>query len=529
MTGNRKLSLLTAGLLISLSLSLTAPGASAAGKRSRADDPGCPGCLTSAAGLFARGNTLEAADLLRAWKDKCPGNLQLRLLLNTVLMRLPSAREEALQVAQEATALAPDSSLAHFQCAMTLLTMGRSQQAAASFEQVVAIDPANYEAWLSLADLYGSLGETERSRTAQAKAASLSPTTRSARTRTITSLNRAGNIKGVKAEVKRLFNENLEAEFFLGLADELLNIGYFNEAAQCLNHYLEQDQSHTSAAAKIKFNLALCRYLSGNSSSNGGAFLAASSEEARALSGLLAMDQGDLGTARKIIVPHSNNSLMQMAAGKLAGRDGDYKTARQYFNSAARDPRLSICKLKLAELALKNDDPMEAISSAAELSKVSGLKVRALALQIRGRLRQCESNKDIELDKDTLQSLVQELSRTLTESSESEQGAPQDKNNLACAYSALALAAMGSDSSRAQTDIERALALDKYSPDVLIASAKINEKVGRPQQAKAALEAALALAPGDIEALSSLGQILSKEGDSRGATLLEQAKKIKAQ
>lgn len=521
-----------AGTLV-MSLSLNATGASAAGKRNRADDPGCSGCLTSAAGLFARGNTLEAADLLRAWKDKCPGNLQLRLLLNTVLMRLPAAREEALQVAQEATALAPDSSLAHFQCAMTLLTMGRSQEAAAGFEQVVAIDPANYEAWLSLADLYGSLGETERSHAAQAKAASLSPSTRSARTRTITSLNRAGNINGVKAEVKRLFNENLQAEFFLGLADELLNIGYFNEAAQCLNHYLEQDQPqtqpHNNAAAKIKFNLALCRYLAGNSSAPAATFAAASSEEARALGGLLAMDQGDLAVARKIVVPHSSNSLMQMAAGELAGRDGDYKSARQYFNSAARDPRLSICKLKLAELALKNDDPMEAISSAAELSKVSGLKVRALALQIRGRLRQSESNKDMELDKAALQSLVQELSRTLAESSESEQGQPQDKSNLACAYSALALAALANDSSRAQSDIEKALSLDKCSPDVLIASAKINEKLGRPPQAKAALEAALALAPGDIDALSTLGQILSNEGDSRGATLLEQAKKIKAQ
>jgi tetratricopeptide (TPR) repeat protein len=526
LNGNRqRQAALATLLLLSVSLNFEAQA-----KGKRADEPGCPGCLTSAAGLFARGNTLQAADLLRSWKEKCPSNVQLRLLLNTILMRLPNTASEALQVAQEACELAPDSTLAHFQCAMTLLTMGRAPEAAAKFEQVVALDPANYEAWLSLSEIYGGAADSDKARLAQAKAASLSPSTRSARTRTITSLHRAGNSKGVQAEVKRLFGESLEPEFFLGLSDELMNIGYFQEAGQCLERYLDQSKSQQqgscSAAPGILLNLALCHYLDGNYGqaskvlaplqkdrpSKGKSASSSAGSEGQALAALLAMQAGDLSGAEKAIEPNSPDKLMQLAAGELAMRQGNYKAAREHFNNSNQEKRLAVSRLRLAEIALKSGDTMDAISSATDLSKINGLRVEALSLAIKGRLRQDE------LDKDSLQSLVTEITR-LTASDGEQSG----RAGLAYAHSALALAAMTNDIGRAKQEIDRALAINPNNYEVQLANARINEKLGRPAEAKAALEKALNLAPGDIEGLSQLGLLLSQDNDERAESLLTRA------
>lgn len=49
---------------------------------------------SKASGLFARGNTLEAANCLREWLPKCPNNLQMHLLLNTILTRLPDKKKK---------------------------------------------------------------------------------------------------------------------------------------------------------------------------------------------------------------------------------------------------------------------------------------------------------------------------------------------------------------------------------------------------------------------------------------------------
>lgn len=527
MNGNRqRQAALATLLLMSVSLNFQAQA-----KGKRADEPGCPGCLNSAAGLFARGNTLQAADLLRSWKEKCPSNVQLRLLLNTILMRLPNTKAEALQVAQEACELAPDSTLAHFQCAMTLLTMGRAPEAAAKFEQVVALDPANYEAWLSLSEIYGAAADSDKARLAQAKAASLSPSTRSARTRTITSLHRAGNSKGVQAEVKRLFGESLEPEFFLGLSDELMNIGYFQEAGQCLERYLDQSKSQQqgshSAAPGILLNLALCHYLDGDYGqaskvlaplhkdrpSKGKSAPSSADSEGQALAALLAMQAGDLSGAEKAIEPNSPDKLMQLAAGELAMRQGNYKAAREHFNNSNQEKRLAVSRLRLAEIALKSGDTMDAISSATDLSKINGLKVEALSLEIKGRLRQDE------LDKEALQSLITEITRLTA--SDGEQN--RSRAGLAYAHSALALAAMTNDIGRAKQEIDRALDINPNNYEVQLAAARINEKLGRLAEAKAALEKALALAPGDIEGLSQLGLLLSQDNDARAESLLTRA------
>lgn len=492
------------------------------------DDPGCPSCLSNAAGLFAQGKTLQAADLLRSWKNKCPDNLQLRLLLNTILMRLGNSQAEALDIAREATALTPDSALAHFQYAMTLMSMGRGPEATASFERVVALDPANYEAWLSLSEIYAGLGEADKARSAQTKAASLSPSTRSGRTRTIKSLHRAGNISGVQAEVRRLFGENLEPEFFLGLADELIVLGYYNEAEQCLNKYIESTPA-SKVSTTVNFNLALCRYLGGNFSGAAAILSRVQSqrnEDVTALKALLACKDCALDEAQRIITANgagkSSNKLMQLAAGELAMRQGNYKSAREHFNNSAADARLAVARLRLAEIAMKTGDTMDAISSAEELTKLSGLKMAALSLELRGRL------KSDDLDNSNVDSLINDLNKMKNAGSENQTSA--DKESLALMECALAMAHSQnskksglSDINLAQQEIKRAAELDEKLCEVHLGLAAIAEKLGRQSEVKAALEKALLCSPGDIEALSRLGLILAAEGDGRGETMLARA------
>jgi Flp pilus assembly protein TadD len=82
---------------------------------------------------------------------------------------------------------------------------------------------------------------------------------------------------------------------------------------------------------------------------------------------------------------------------------------------------------------------------------------------------------------------------------------------------------MTNDIGRAKQEIDRALAINPNNYEVQLANARINEKLGRPAEAKAALEKALNLAPGDIEGLSQLGLLLSQDNDERAESLLTRA------
>jgi len=522
-----KIALLGAGLVLAPCQLDNNGAAMARGKSSassspstrKPDDAGCPGCLSKASGLFARGNTLEAANCLREWLPKCPNNLQMHLLLNTILTRLPDTKEEALAVARAATAIAPDSMLAHLQAGMTLLTMGEQSAAAQEFEAVVALDPANHDAWLALSELYGSLNEQDKAKAAAAKASTLSPSARYARTRTIISMNSAGNINGVRNQFKQfLGGSEIPTEGLLGLGEEALNMGYYDEANACFGRVLEQYPQSKAAA----FKQCLSQYLAGNTQAALSALKpskknsAQSNPQALALEALCYLSSGDLTAARETIAKlnslNATDPLSTFANGYLAYRDGDYKKALSALNSAAdKDKSLFPAQLIAAKINLKQGDVIEATSQANELRKISGLMPQALALELTCRLKQDD------LDKSNLAALKTDAMRLNQSLSDSEQ-ASKDALYLALGRLALSEGSLG-DAKSYFAKVQNA----DHNEEAELALAALAQKEGNSSAEQEALEKALALAPGDIEALSKLGIILAKAGQAKAEELLTKA------
>jgi len=517
-----KIALLGASLALSwqfdnqvLARSKTVSGSNAPSPR-KPDDAGCPGCLSKASGLFARGNTLEAANYLREWLPKCPSNLQIHLLLNTILTRLPDTKDEALAVARAATAIAPDSMLAHLQAAMTLLTMGEKSEAVKEFEAVVALDPGSHDAWLALSELYGALNEQEKAQNAAAKAATLSPSARYSRTRTISSMNGAGNINGVRNQFKQfLSGSEIPVEGLLGLGEEALNMGYYDEANNCFSRVLEQyPQSKT---ALFKQNLSL--FLAGNASATLAGLKNShkgtqNSQSELALETLCYLSLGDLSKARDTStkLSNANEPLTSFATGYLAYKDGDYKKARSALNTAAeKDKSLFPAQLIAAKINLKQGDTIEAVSQARDLRKVSGLIPQAVALELTARLKQDD------LDKNNLATLKAEAQRLCQSASEKEQ---QSRTALCVALSRTAL--NEGNLADAKNYLAKAQATG-HDEEIDLTAAAISEKESNAALQEEALEKALSQAPGDIEALSKLGIILAKAGQARGEELLTKA------
>ncbi len=224
-------------LVVCLAAAAGAPGLSKA-KRSPAakasqDDPGCRSCVSQAASLFASGKNQQAADILRGWRDRCPRNPQLHLLLSTILIRLGGHGEEAGQAAAQAVTAAPASVPAHLQYALVLTGNGENVKAVEQFERVVELEPGSYEAWSSLASLYKALQEDDKASHCAARAADLEPTTRTVRLRTLKNLERSGKVPEATAELKRLINNSeYGPEFLQELAGEAMRLGAYDEAIQ---------------------------------------------------------------------------------------------------------------------------------------------------------------------------------------------------------------------------------------------------------------------------------------------------------
>lgn|GEM_PF-627296 len=487
------------------------------------DNPGCPACLSTGSSLFAKGKNLEAAEYLRGWLEKCPNNLQLRLILHTVLMRLPKSKDEALAVAKQAIAIAPDSMLAHLQAAMTMLTMGNTTGAATEFEKVVAIDPTNYDAWLSLSDLYAGLNEGTKAQEAAAKAVSLSPSNKQARVSTLLTMSRAGNVSGVHNQFKQLLNSaDVPIEGYIDIGDQALNLGFYQEASQFFNRFCEQFPKSSTA----RYKQLLAMYLNGDNQ----ACLDGLIEDANNLrvsdstSALLALEAmcnvtgGQLGKARDLVntanMIDGKQALVPFAQGYLAYKDGNYRDARGALTSSGnKEKSLFPAKLLVAKIILKNGDALESAAAAHELRKIPGVESQALALELQAALREEELNKS------SLANLKTEVGRALAALSESNS---EKTKRAALNLALLRYALFENNIGEAKTFLSKAVAANR-DEDIILAEADIALAEGNQQAAQDALEQALLIAPGDIEVLSQLGIILSKAGQSRGETLLLKA------
>lgn len=522
-------------LLISISLPLVScsPSSTALARSkqpvaapvAQPDDAGCPACLTGAAALFAQGRNKEAAEALRAFIDKCPNNLQMHLLFNTILMRLPDSKAEALTIARKAVQIAPDSMLAHFQTAITLLTMGNTKGSQEEFEQVIALDPGNHEAWLSLSDLYATLNEPEKAKEATRKATALNPSAQTARLRTISSLNSAGNQAGVEAQFRQyLADSDMSSENFIALGDEALNLGYFAQAGACFNRVLDSYPRSGNA----RFKAALSQYFAGDSEgalqtikgSDKTPDLLKSdmAQQTHALMALCLLASGDGESAQKELAAASEKKatdLTLMMQGITAYKNGNYKEALSFYSSAlSKNKYLHEARLLSAQTMFKSGEVMDALSQASELRKISGVAPRALALELSCRLKQDD------LDQRNIAALEKEASRTLAALPD---GSLHKQDKIALCLALVRAALYDKNASEAQAKLNMAADLNSDIGETSLLKARIAAAAGDDKTQTEELQMALAYAPGDIEVLSQLGIIYCKKNDNRAEDLLTRA------
>jgi tetratricopeptide (TPR) repeat protein len=486
---------------------LAQPPCGAAGP---ADDPGCRTCLQSASGLFARGDNQGAAKILTEWQARCPNNLQLFLMLNTVLMRMPDGKKRALDAAEQACAIAPTSMLAHFQKAMTLMTLQQGSAAAREFQRVVELDPTSYEAWLALSELLGAEGKSQAAKVAEEHAAQLSPSARRSTLSSLASKDRAGNIQAFKQEVAKILDDPSTApETLLIVGEEVFKLGYFEQSAQALG----QAKSKYPDAPQIKSLLPYALFEAGKFSQS--AQLIATDKSTAggatqlAISGMDALASGDIDAAQKQIekatAAGENQGIIYLAQGYLAMQSGRYKEAIEKLSDAlAKNAALTVAKIYIAQANLDLGDLKEAIAQAKESQqKASGLKVRAEAIELIARVRDFEdSGTNIAALKSELAAFAPSLS-------------VKDQALASVALGELAL--KNKDPGRAKDFFNSALGhmAGLVAARVGLARAALLE--GDDKAALVELDQALALAPGNIDGLSIKALAQVESGDLAGA------------
>ena len=255
-----------------LALTLTIVGAPSMAKRkappapevtpvvvNKPDDPGCKGCMSQAASLFASGQNSQAADLLRQWTDKCPNSSQLHVLYSMILLR--SDRKDAAQVeGAKAIAAKPDSVGAHLQYALALMAGGKHQTALEEYKRVTELDPDSYEGWTSLAQLYKETHEDELAAAAASRAGDLESGGQNAGLATMKNLKRAGKFGEAKAELRRVMAAEKRPSSAEEFAREALSVGAFDEAVESSKRASRTNPKATTPMLMM----ALALYCEGN-------------------------------------------------------------------------------------------------------------------------------------------------------------------------------------------------------------------------------------------------------------------------
>ncbi len=356
------------------------------------DDPGCRDAVAKAATLFAANKSQEAVALLRPWSSKCMHNAQLHLLISTILLRLGNAQAEAESEAKVACDIAPNSTAAHMQHALTLMAMEKTSSAKDEFERITQIDPTSYDAWSTLGELYGRLNEMEKAKAAGEKAAILDPMTRKAKFRTLHSLRTAGKADAIKNEVSRLLASDTDPpEYFDQLATEALAVGAYSEAVQAASKALDKYPKSTSALKVRALGLVFANNLE-EARTTVDSMLTISPDDIDALSikSMILADQGNADESelclKKVVERSDKRPLFFLAKGKLASQRNEMEEAIKNFEQAlAGDQSLLVVHSCLADAFIKAGRFEDALSEAKECQRVPGLKALSVDYEARAK------------------------------------------------------------------------------------------------------------------------------------------------
>lgn len=509
-------------------------------KSSSKDDPGCRECVAKAASLFAQGKLADTANLLRSWRDRCPNNSQLFLMLSSVLVRVPGQQQEAMEAARTASSIAPESVPANTQYALTLMALDDSAEAARVFEKVVSLDPSSYEAWSSLSNLYAKLHEEEKSKSAANKAACLEPQAKTARLRQLRSLEKAGRISELRNAFKAMLSDNdLEPEFFIDLGKESMTMGLYEEASQALT---KATSTYPNAPALLEAlaqsQLWARKYAA--SIQTADKILAVHPKHANALAikAIASIHVGDLPEARRLAEAASQRQseapLVLLAVAWSKSRDGDYAEALKSAQLAlSKDSTMKQARVLLAQIYIKQGLADEALGEARELGRCKVLSAKAFGLE--SRVRSESSNADDRqegsklavkasgLDKADPEALLAMAALDLADkkfdaarASANELIGEEPGNGEA--YLVLAKAARGTNNlDEERKMLEKCLSVAKDDADACYMLGKAMLDVGQAKDAVTPLRAALRAKPESPVVAFALASALDKSGDGTAA------------
>ncbi|MBX9668140.1 MAG: tetratricopeptide repeat protein [Candidatus Obscuribacterales bacterium] len=470
----------------------------------------CAECYKGATRLFANGKVIDALRLMKANQEKCRDSMRFHLLLSTILLRNPGHAKEAALAAATAVELEPTSVPGNLQLGLCWMASGDAQKAIDAMENLVKIDPTSYEAWSTLGTLYNEQHDAARSKSCLAKAAVLEPASRMAKLRTVKNLFKQGKPKAVANELARLItDDSLEPEFFIPLSRDALDVEAYDEAIQAADRALGA-YPNIAEPVKTKAIAQFYRrdYADGLTTINQLIGAAREDNEAIAVKALLLLKLGKTRDAQTAIakLPQQARALplAGLAWALAAERTGDAEEAIDQLEGTLRHNQIfAPAHIELCRIYLRQGKLEDTRSESGEIARSLLFVSSGKAFESRLALEEAPKR-----DK---------MQEALTLARQAIKLDPRDPE----AHIALAMCEVkGGKLDSARVAIDTALRIEPGNVDALLTHAKILESEGKSDKSLEALKALRTVANGDGEVLFALSQAYSDKGDFTSALKL---------
>lgn len=469
----------------------------------RVVSPECNKATAEASKAWANGENDEAVNILKEAEKNCKDSEQLYLLLSTILVRLNKRQEEAAEAARRAVEINPNSVACYLQYGLCLMACDKNREAAQNFERLVKVDPTSYEAWSSMGRLYGELGEEQRGKQCEAKAAALEPGSREARFGVLRNLKSGAKLEDAKRELKAILNDDqTEPEFFIVVSQEALKIGANEEAVKAADQALI---AYPTAVTALE-----CKAVGQLWSRDYKGVLETvtkippdSSSTAMAVRGIALLQLGRTQEAKPFIETAFARDFKSKTAnfGKalLLERTGTFSDAIDALQSSiAEEPEFAPAHIELARLYIKLGELDKAEEEVSEIERSPEYASTARAMGARIALEGAPARKKLE------------------EALELGRKAFKANDNDPDALAALAACELKTGNlTGAREFTKKALLIEPGNIDVLLGAARLSSAEADKAKQMEFLQRALTVAPGNSEVLASIADayIRSNEVD----------------
>lgn len=474
--------------------------------------PECEKATADASKAWANGENDEAIRILKEAEKKCKDSEHLYLLLSTILVRMDKRQEEAAEAARRAVEINPNYVASYLQYGLCLMACDKNREAAQNFERLVKLDPTSYEAWSSMGRIYGELGEEQRSKDCEAKAAVLEPGSREARFGVLRNLKGGGKLDDAKRELKTILNDdNTEPEFFIVVAQEALKIGAYEEAVKAADQALAAYPTATTALESKAAAQLWSRDYKGvletvgtmSPANDSSSAISSGSASAIAAKGIALLQLGRTQEARSFIESAFARDFKSKTSnyGKalLLERTGTFSDAIEALESSiAEEQEFAPAHVELARLYIKLGELDKAEEEISEIERSPEYVSSANAMAARIALEGAPARKSLE------------------EALRLARAAFKANDNDPDALAVLSLCELKTNNLTGAREFTRkALSIEPGNIDALLGAAKVSLAEEDKPKRMEFLQRALAIAPGNSEVLASIADayIQANEAD----------------